>query len=176
MPAMPCRPPSNDLGLPPEELDRHIGIDIGALGVAHRLAERLGAPLVWQRYSRLVIDCNRLNPARHAMAEVADGTEVPGNRILDEEASAARAEEIIRPITPASPSGSTTGWRRGNRRSSSPCTASRRGCAPRPADRPWHIGLCWASLDRFSRHVLRACARRRQTSCWATTSPTTSTW
>jgi len=33
-----------DLGLPPAELDRHIAWDIGALGVARRMAAALDAP------------------------------------------------------------------------------------------------------------------------------------
>ena len=48
-----------DLGLPASELQRHIAWDIGALGVARRMAAALDAPLVAQNYSRLVIDCNR---------------------------------------------------------------------------------------------------------------------
>ncbi len=87
-----------DLGLPPEELGRHIGIDIGALGVATRLAERLDAPLVFQRYSRLVVDANRRPEASSSMAAVADGTVVPGNRDLDEAARAARVRENPRAL------------------------------------------------------------------------------
>jgi predicted N-formylglutamate amidohydrolase len=45
------------LGLPPAELERHIAWDIGALGVASRVAAALDAPLLAQNYSRLVIDC-----------------------------------------------------------------------------------------------------------------------
>src|ERR1700694_5598377 len=48
-----------DLGLPASELKRHIAWDIGAFGVARRMAAALDAPLVAQNYSRLVIDCNR---------------------------------------------------------------------------------------------------------------------
>src|SRR5215470_12386851 len=47
------------LGLSDTDLQRHIGWDIGILGVSRRLSEALGAPLVGQLYSRLVIDCNR---------------------------------------------------------------------------------------------------------------------
>src|SRR5262245_27455680 len=53
-------PPSlGDLGLPQDELTRHIAWDIGIAGVAERLAKMLDAHLIAQRYSRLVIDCNR---------------------------------------------------------------------------------------------------------------------
>src|SRR5258708_25431263 len=48
-----------DLGLPESELVRHIAWDIGIAGVAETLSKCLDAHLVAQRYSRLVIDCNR---------------------------------------------------------------------------------------------------------------------
>ena len=48
-----------DLGLPASELTRHIAWDIGIAGVAEQLSKHLGAHLIAQRYSRLVIDCNR---------------------------------------------------------------------------------------------------------------------
>src|SRR5699024_12052705 len=70
------------LGLPNAELERHIGIDIGILGVAEQLSALLDAPLVYQRYSRLVIDCNRLPDAAGSRPEVSDGTPIPGNRQL----------------------------------------------------------------------------------------------
>ena len=48
-----------DLGVPESELTRHIAWDIGIAGVAEALSRHLDAHLVAQRYSRLVIDCNR---------------------------------------------------------------------------------------------------------------------
>ncbi|HVA13214.1 MAG TPA: N-formylglutamate amidohydrolase, partial [Stellaceae bacterium] len=47
------------LDLSQDELGRHIAWDIGAGAVAARLGALLDAPVVQQRYSRLVIDCNR---------------------------------------------------------------------------------------------------------------------
>jgi predicted N-formylglutamate amidohydrolase len=152
--AVPAR--LDNLGLPQEELDRHIGIDIGVLGVAQGLAERLTAPLVWQRYSRLVIDCNRLTRAATSMSPVADGTIVPGNQDLDEAARTARAAEIMAPYQ------ARIARRLDERKAAGQPTilVSVHSFTPRlrakPADRPWHIGLCWARLDGFSRHVLRA--------------------
>src|SRR6266436_2288025 len=45
-----------DLGLPAAELTRHIAWDPGIAGVADALSKHLGAHLIAQRYSRLVID------------------------------------------------------------------------------------------------------------------------
>ena len=47
------------LGLSSGALATHVAWDIGALGVARALASALDAFVAWQRYSRLVIDCNR---------------------------------------------------------------------------------------------------------------------
>ena len=47
------------LGLPETAFDLHIAWDIGAAGVTRRLAAAVGAACILQRYSRLVIDCNR---------------------------------------------------------------------------------------------------------------------
>ncbi|MGE0861884.1 MAG: N-formylglutamate amidohydrolase [Gammaproteobacteria bacterium] len=71
-----------DLGVPPTELERHIAWDIGALGVARELARLLDAELVAQRYSRLVIDCNRPPDSPDLCTPRSEATEVPGNRGL----------------------------------------------------------------------------------------------
>lgn len=86
-----------DLGLPEAERCRHIGWDIGIAGLSAVVAERLGATLVRQRYSRLVIDCNRAPGAANAIVEVSDGTTIPGNVGLDAAAHAARVAAIHAP-------------------------------------------------------------------------------
>jgi len=72
-----------DLGLPTAEIDRHIGWDPGALDLAIALGDRLDATLIAQRYSRLVIDCNRPWDAPDLVPESSDGTAIPANRTGD---------------------------------------------------------------------------------------------
>ena len=84
------------LGLPPGAVDRHIGWDIGAEALARALAARLDAPLVLQRYSRLVIDCNRPPEHPSAMPAQSDGQVIPGNAALDDAQRQARIESIVR--------------------------------------------------------------------------------
>ena len=86
-----------DLGLPPGEIDRHIGWDIGAGALGLRLGTLLDAAVVRQRYSRLVIDCNRSPERGDAMPEVSDGTVVPANRALSPDARAARVAAVHAP-------------------------------------------------------------------------------
>src|ERR1041385_741687 len=47
------------LGIDAAERERHIAWDIGIAGLGRILADALGATLIQQNYSRLVIDCNR---------------------------------------------------------------------------------------------------------------------
>jgi len=90
-----------DLGLPPGAIDTHIGWDPGAERLARALAERLGAPLILQRYSRLVIDCNRPPDAPSAMPEEVEGIAIPGNRGLTASDRKQREAAIFAPMNRA---------------------------------------------------------------------------
>lgn len=87
-----------NLGIDPREMDRHIAYDVGAEAVSRRLGAILMAPLYMQRYSRLVIDCNRPLEADDCIAETSDGTEIPCNFALTKEARCLRHEKIHRPF------------------------------------------------------------------------------
>lgn len=85
------------LGIDPVELGRHIAIDIGIEQLGTLLSRRMDATFIRQRYSRLVIDCNR-DPARaDAMPSISDGTPIPANAALGPAARAARVAAIHAP-------------------------------------------------------------------------------
>jgi predicted N-formylglutamate amidohydrolase len=86
------------LGLSDADLERHIAYDIGAEGTARLLSKLLDAPLILQRYSRLVYDCNRPPEAEGAMPEISEVTPIPGNKALTPAAKLARVTEIYRPF------------------------------------------------------------------------------
>src|ERR1700761_8956464 len=86
-----------NLGLPESELVRHIAWDIGIAGVAERLAKLLDAHLVAQRYSRLVIDCNRPAHAASSIPILSEATTIPGNEGIAREAAALRKRAIFDP-------------------------------------------------------------------------------
>ncbi|HET6223405.1 MAG TPA: N-formylglutamate amidohydrolase, partial [Dongiaceae bacterium] len=71
------------LGLPPGQLKRHIGYDIGAAAIVQTLAAALGVPAVMTRYSRLLIDPNRGRDDPTLVMRLSDGAVIPGNRKLD---------------------------------------------------------------------------------------------
>ena len=71
-----------DLGLPADELERHIAFDVGAAAVTRELARLLDAPALLCHLSRLVIDPNRLPGDPSSIPALSDGTVVPGNQDL----------------------------------------------------------------------------------------------
>ena len=70
------------LGLPREELGRHIGYDIGAAELTRLLAARLDAPAFFGTMSRLLADLNRPFGVPSSMPVLSEATEIPGNRNL----------------------------------------------------------------------------------------------
>jgi predicted N-formylglutamate amidohydrolase len=83
------------LGLDDAERSRHIAWDIGIAGVTEALSRMLDATAVLQRYSRLVIDCNRSPDHPTSIPTVSEATEIPGNRALSELERAARRRAIF---------------------------------------------------------------------------------
>ncbi|NVN84993.1 MAG: N-formylglutamate amidohydrolase [Rhodopseudomonas sp.] len=90
-------PELGDLGLPASELVRHIAWDVGIAGVAERLSDMLGAQLIAQRFSRLVIDCNRPPQAASSIPLLSEATAIPGNQKLTPAAADERRQRIFDP-------------------------------------------------------------------------------
>src|SRR3954449_9965834 len=86
-----------DLGVAASELTRHIAWDIGIAGVAEALSKQLDAHLIAQRYSRLVIDCNRPPEAPSSIPRISEATAIAGNEGIGREAAQARRRLIFDP-------------------------------------------------------------------------------
>lgn len=145
-----------DLGLAQAELDRHIGWDIGIAGLAERLSDKLDAFAILQTYSRLVIDCNRPLGAPGSIVAVSDGTAVPGNEGLDDDARTARALEIFAPYHARI----TQELDRRSEASPAPVLISLHSFTPVFAGfvRPWHTGVLYHRDTRLA-HALREALR-----------------
>jgi len=124
-----------DLGVPRQVIDSHRGWDIGAADLALALSDRLDAPLVQQRYSRLVIDCNRPPEGCHAMPSLSDGAAIPGNQGLRAAARQARRQAIFAPYDAAV----TEGFARHPRRLTLAIHSFTKTLGGE--DRPWHAGF-----------------------------------
>ena len=87
-----------NLGLCPENRASHAVWDPGAYELTVALSERLDAPAVVSRVSRLVYDCNRPPEAPDAISAGSGGVMVPGNRDLTEADRARRVTEVYTPF------------------------------------------------------------------------------
>lgn len=136
------------LGLPPEDMARHIAWDVGARGVTAGLAAHLSAPAVMSTFSRLVIDPNRGVQDPTLVMKLYDGSIIPGNRTVDGVEVARRVEHLHRPYHAAiaeTLDAMVAAARPPALVSIHSFTPQLRG---RPA-RPWHIGLLWDQDDRL---------------------------
>jgi predicted N-formylglutamate amidohydrolase len=142
------------LGLPADQLERHIAYDIGAAGVTRHLAQMLDAPAICTRFSRLLIDPNRGLDDPTLIMRISDGAVVPGNRRLDADERQRRVSRYYEPyhlridgliescvaagVPPAllSIHSFTDNWK---------------GVA-----RPWHGAILWDRDYRFSVPLLEA--------------------
>ena len=87
----------NSLGLHQAERNLHIAFDIGAAQVATLLSEKLDCALILQRYSRLVIDCNRPPGSAQSIPSVSDSVIIPQNVDISSTDRRARESAIFDP-------------------------------------------------------------------------------
>lgn len=142
------------LGLESVDLARHIAWDIGAASVTRQLAARLNAPAVLCGYSRLVIDCNRPPGDPTSIAEVSDGTFIPGNHQLSDSAAEARANAVFWPYHHAITQLLARHWRHGHGRA--PVLIAIHSFTPvmNGFRRPWHLGVLWNRDPRLAEPLL----------------------
>ncbi|NRB00256.1 MAG: N-formylglutamate amidohydrolase [Rhodobacteraceae bacterium] len=133
------------LGLPPEDMSRHIAYDVGAAGLAIGLAERLGAPAILTDFSRLVIDPNRGEDDPTLVMRLYDGSIIPRNRDVDAVEVTRRLDAYYRPYH-------DTVAQFAARRDDT-AIISVHSFTPQfrgRALRPWHVGILFAEDDRLS--------------------------
>jgi len=142
------------LGLEPKELERHIAYDIGALAVTRGVAQALGVPAIFTKFSRLLIDVNRGLDDPTLIMRISDGAVVPGNRHLNEAEHAKRVSVYYEPYHLAID------------RMIETCTAA--GVPPvllsihsftdswKGVPRPWQAAILWDRDHRFAVPMLEA--------------------
>ncbi len=137
------------LGLPPEEMQRHIAYDIGARAVTLELARLLGAPAVLTRFSRLVIDPNRGEDDPTLVMRLYDGTIIGANRQVSEAEVARRLAAYHRPYHAAI----AAAIDRLAAADGPPALVSIHSYTPqlrgRPP-RPWQVGVLWHHDGRIA--------------------------
>ncbi len=145
------------LGLSSAELDTHIAWDIGIAGVSEHLATHLGAFMIAQTYSRLVIDCNRPLEAHSSIVRESEYTTVPGNCTVSSLEAQARALEIFRPYHERIEAELERRVRVGQ----ATIFIAMHSFTPRfkGFDRPWHCGVLYQHDARLAHRVLELLRR-----------------
>jgi predicted N-formylglutamate amidohydrolase len=146
-------PEIGDLGLPAEDMGRHIAWDVGARGVTLGLTARLGAGAVLSTFSRLVIDPNRGEDDPTLVMRLCDGSIIPANRNIDQAEIARRKDAYHRPYHAAIRETIDETIEAGE----TPVLVSIHSFTPQfkgRALRPWHIALLWDHDDRLLRPLL----------------------
>ncbi|MGR3435700.1 MAG: N-formylglutamate amidohydrolase [Shimia sp.] len=133
------------LGLPPEDMARHIAYDVGALGVARALGRLLDAPVVASNVSRLVIDPNRGEDDPTLVMQLYDGTIVDANRRVDDAERARRIAAYHAPYHAA--------LGRAMAARTAPVLVSVHSFTPQlrgKPPRPWQVGVLTAADRRLA--------------------------
>lgn len=145
------------LGLSEADLRRHIGWDIGVAEVADLLSAHLDAALLMQRYSRLVVDCNRPLHATDSIAVISDGTVIPGNVAITEDDAEHRRNAIFKPYHAAI--AALLDARRARGQSSVLIALHSYTPVWQGTARPWHVGLLYGRDARLAIRLGAALAR-----------------
>lgn len=141
------------LGIAPEDMARHIALDVGAAGLSRELAARMDAPAILSDFSRLVIDPNRGEDDPTLIMRLYDGTVIPTNRRVDAAERARRLDRLYRPYHDAL---ADLAARRADR-----CICAVHSFTPqlrgRPP-RPWQVGILYSHKDeRLGPALVAAC-------------------
>ena len=149
-------PEYGSLGLPAEAFQRHIAYDIGAAGVARRLAKLLNAPAVLSCFSRLLIDPNRGADDPTLVMRISDGALIPGNARIDAAEIERRREQYWRPYREAA----IAEVERMAASGVTPSVVSIHSFTPvwKGAARPWHVALLWDSDPRLAKPLIAGLA------------------
>ena len=140
------------LGLPAEQLKRHIAYDIGVAPIVEALAGALGAPAVMTRYSRLLIDPNRGRDDPTLIMRLSDGAVIPGNRRIDAAERDQRVHRYYEPYHRAIAAVIDQCLRAG----APPALLSIHSFTEswKEATRPWHVGVLWGEDGRLAKPLL----------------------
>lgn len=139
-----------DLGIAPEDMNRHIAYDVGAAGVSTHLAELLDAPAILSNFSRLVIDPNRGEDDPTLLMKLYDGTVIPANRHADTAEKARRLNTFHRPYHNALAELAA--------RQDNTVIVAMHSYTPRlngGAPRPWHIAILHEKDSRFATPLIK---------------------
>lgn len=142
------------LGLPAEDMQRHIAYDVGAKGVTNHLAQMLDAHAVLSKFSRLVVDPNRGEDDPTILMKLYDGSIIEGNRHADSKEKERRIAKYYRPYHTALSDQIDHMISEGRTPAIISIHSFTKQLRNRPP-RPWHLGALWDKDDRLVKPFLQ---------------------
>lgn len=145
-----------NLGLPEQQLQRHIAYDIGVAEVTRAIARELQAPALFGEFSRLLIDANRGYDDPTLVMRLSDGAMVPGNRYIDATGRKARMARFWQPYHDAIEAGIARFLSAGI----TPIILSLHSFTPvwKTFVRPWQVGILWDQDPRLPKLLIEGFA------------------
>ena len=146
------------LGLPPEEFNRHIAYDIGAEAITRILADTMNARAILASFSRLVIDVNRPLGHPQSVPEISDGVVIPANRYLRKADLDQRTNMLFAPYHQAIADSMAHLCNRGP----APVLFSIHSFTPHFGNekRPWDAGVLWKNDPRLPKPLMKKLEQR----------------
>ena len=141
-----------DLGLLPEDMERHIAYDVGADGVTRHLSELMDSPAVLSKFSRIVIDPNRGHDDPTLIRQIYDGSIIPANRTATKEELQRRKNDLYFPYHTAISEVADNNEK--------PVICAIHSFTPQLKNqpkRPWEVGILYAEDTRLTAPLMEAC-------------------
>jgi len=153
-------PEYKNLGLEPEQLNQHIGWDIGAADITRRISRTVNASAIICNTSRLVIDTNRSPDDQECIPKVSDNIIIPGNQNLKRSDYIARTTKYFWPYHNAISNVISNYTKRSKHLKSIPMIFSIHTFTPiilsqNKTKRPWHAGVLWNRDPRVSEPLIQ---------------------
>ena len=146
------------LGLAPEQYDRHIAYDIGAEAITRILSDTLDAPGILAGFSRLVIDVNRPLGHPQSVPAISDRTQIPANMGISNADLDQRISMLFDPYHGAIAESMANLWHRGP----APVLLSIHSFTPhfKNQKRPWDVGILWKNDPRLPEPLMEKLVQR----------------
>jgi predicted N-formylglutamate amidohydrolase len=156
-------PELTNLGLTQDQLNQHVGWDIGAAEITRELSKLMDAAAILCGTSRLVIDANRAPGDVSGIPKISDEIVIPGNQNLSEADQIARTEAFFWPYHHAIADALAHLRRRDQAPQNIPAVFSIHTFTPsmpskHEPERPWQAGVLWNRDPRIAEpliHLLR---------------------
>jgi predicted N-formylglutamate amidohydrolase len=150
----------DNLGLEPEQLNQHIGWDIGAADLTCRISKIINAAAIICGTSRLVVDTNRSPDDQGCIPEFSDNIIIPGNLNLTKSNRMKRIKKYFWPYHNAVSNVISKHRELSKYQNNIPLVFSIHTFTPiislqKKTKRPWHAGVLWNRDPRVSIPLMR---------------------